>query len=406
MKNKNSQKGITIIALVITVIMLLILASVATYTGIESYDKAEQIKFVSQMKLIQTKVDEKVQEDGFTLEGYGTILTNEQMQTINNAVANGEILSPTEDDYSNYVRYFSKEQLSTQLSLDNIDEGIIINFKTREVISTVGFEYGGTIYYTQYKLPKGEKLTQYVKPNTTLSVEYSKILQDLSWVIKIEEVKRIEKDNTDGTELKTELKLDTLKYELGKKNSNGAEYTYLKQTNPNEILISEAGDYSIKVIDNAGNETEENFKITIVNSPKIKKNWQKMIQTKIQNEKGQLVDAFSILEEDSNALWYDYSSNLQFAYAKDENSNSLVWIPRYAKNNSTNEIKFIKGNSNIFEDNTKMNSNWTVPEEFSPNGIKLTGFWLKVTGPNPEEKGIDTFLININKNDIIYIYEQ
>ena len=131
-----------------------------------------------------------------------------------------------------------------------------------------------------------------------------------------------------------------------------------------------------------------------------------MIQTKIQNEKGQLVDAFSILEEDSNALWYDYSSNLQFAYAKDENSNSLVWIPRYAKNNSTNEIKFIKGNSNIFEDNTKMNSNWTVPEEFSPNGIKLTGFWLKVTGPNPEEKGIDTFLININKNDIIYIYEQ
>ena len=197
-----------------------------------------------------------------------------------------------------------------------------------------------------------------------------------------------------------------MKYELGKKNSNGAEYTYLKQTNPNEILISEAGDYSIKVIDNAGNETEENFKITIVNSPKIKKNWQKMIQTKIQNEKGQLVDAFSILEEDSNALWYDYSSNLQFAYAKDENSNSLVWIPRYAKNNSTNEIKFIKGNSNIFEDNTKMNINWTVPEEFSPNGIKLTGFWLKVTGPNPEEKGIDTFLININKNDIIYIYEQ
>ena len=82
MKNKNSQKGITIIALVITVIMLLILASVATYTGIESYDKAEQIKFVSQMKLIQTKVDEKVQEDGFTLEGYGTILTDEQICSV------------------------------------------------------------------------------------------------------------------------------------------------------------------------------------------------------------------------------------------------------------------------------------------------------------------------------------
>lgn len=400
MKNKNSQKGITIIALVITVIMLLILASVATYTGIESYDKAEQIKFVSQMKLIQTKVDEKVQEDGFTLEGYGTILTDEQKQTINNAVANGEILSPTEDDYSNYVRYFSKEQLSTQLSLDNIDEGIIINFKTREVISTVGFEYGGTIYYTQYKLPKGEKLTQYVKPNTTLSVEYSKILQDLSWVIKIEEVKRIEKDNTDGTE----LKLDTLKYELGKKNSNGDEYTYLKQTNPNEILISEAGDYSIKVIDNAGNETEEKFTIKIANPPMIKDNWVKLKEKKTINEKYETTYAFE--KGVDGTKWYDYSNNAQFAYAMNENNDYFVWVPRYAKNNSTNEIKFIKGNSNIFEDNTKMNSNWTVPEEFSPNGIKLTGFWLKVTSPNPEEKGIDTFLINVNKNDIIYIYEQ
>lgn len=400
MKNKNSQKGITIIALVITVIMLLILASVATYTGIESYDKAEQIKFVSQMKLIQTKVDEKVQEDGFTLEGYGTILTDEQKQTINNAVANGEILSPTEDDYSNYVRYFSKEQLSTQLSLDNIDEGIIINFKTREVISTVGFEYGGTIYYTQYKLPKGEKLTQYVKPNTTLSVEYSKILQDLSWVIKIEEVKRIEKDNTDGTE----LKLDTLKYELGKKNSNGDEYTYLKQTNPNEILISEAGDYSIKVIDNAGNETEKKFTIKIANPPMIKDNWVKLKETKTMNEKYETTYAFE--KEVDGTKWYDYLNNAQFAYAMNENNDYFVWVPRYAKNNSTNEIKFIKGNSNIFEDNTKMNSNWTVPEEFSPNGIKLTGFWLKVTSPNPEEKGIDTFLININKNDIIYVYEQ
>ena len=402
MKNKNSQKGITIIALVITVIMLLILASVATYTGIESYDKAEQIKFVSQMKLIQTKVDEKVQEDGFTLEGYGTILTDEQKQTINNAVANGEILSPTEDDYINYVRYFSKEQLSTQLSLDNIDEGIIINFKTREVISTVGFEYGGTTYYTQYKLPKGEKLTQYEKPDTTLSVEYSKISQDLSWIIKIEKVKR-EEENTEGIE----LKLDTLKYELGKKNSNGDEYTYLKQTNPNEILISEAGDYSIKVIDNAGNETEKKFTIKIANPPIIKDNWVKLKETKTINEKYETIYAFEEeSEKDIWDIWYDYSNDAQFAYAKNENKDSFVWIPRYAKNNSTNKIKFIKGNSNIFEDNTKMDSNWTVPEEFSPNGIKLTGFWLKVTDPNPEGKGIDTFLTNINKNDIIYVYEQ
>ena len=400
MKNKNSQKGITIIALVITVIMLLILASVATYTGIESYDKAEQIKFVSQMKLIQAKVDEKVQEDGFNPDSIdGAVLTDEQKQILIAAKDNGEISSPSEDDYKKYIKYLTKEQLSTQLSLDNIDEGIIINFKTREVISTVGFEYGGTTYYTQYKLPKGEKLTQYVKPNTTLSVEYSKISQDLSWIIKIEKVKR-EEENTEGIE----LKLDTLKYELGKKNSNGDEYTYLKQTNPNEILISEAGDYSIKVIDNAGNETEKKFTIKIANPPMIKDNWVKLKETKPINEKYETIYAFE--EESEKDIWYDYSNDAQFAYAKNENKDIFVWIPRYAKNNSTNKIKFIKGNSNIFEDNTKMDNNWTVPEEFSPTGITLTGFWLKVMAPNPEGKGIDTFLTNINKNDIIYIYEQ
>lgn len=69
MKNKKSQKGITIIALVLTIIILLILASVATYTGIESYDRAEQIKFVSQMQLIQTKVDEVVQKNDFASLG-------------------------------------------------------------------------------------------------------------------------------------------------------------------------------------------------------------------------------------------------------------------------------------------------------------------------------------------------
>lgn len=401
MKNKNSQKGITIIALVITVIMLLILASVATYTGIESYDKAEQIKFVSQMKLIQAKVDEKVQEDGFNPDSIdGAKLTDEQKQiVITAATNNGEISSPSDEDYEIYIRYLTKEQLSTQLSLDNIDEGIIINFKTREVISTVGFEYGGTTYYTQYKLPKGEKLTQYVKPNTTLSVEYSKISQDLSWIIKIEKVKR-EEENTEGVE----LKLDTLKYELGKKNSNGDEYTYLKQTNPNEILISEAGDYSIKVIDNAGNETEKEFTIKIANPPMIKGNWVRLKEKKTINENYETTYAFE--QGVDVTTWYDYSNNAQFAYAMNENNDYFVWIPRYAKNNSTNEIKFIKGNSNIFEDNTKMDSNWIVPEEFSPNGIKLTGFWLKVNNPNPADNGIETFLNNINKDDIIYIYEQ
>lgn len=395
MKNKKSQKGITIIALVLTIIILLILASVATYTGIESYDRAEQIKFVSQMQLIQTKVDEVVQKNDFA--SLGDALNGEQKNIVNSAVNSDGISWPTTEEFNDYVRYFSKEKLRTQLELDNIDEDIIINFKTREVISTVGFEYGGTTYYTQYKLPKGEKLTQYEKPNTTLSFEYSKTAQDLTSILKIVKVERTEENGNT-----VQLKSDTLKYELWKKENDN--YVYLKQINPNETLISIAGEYKIKVIDNVGNEYEgESFVIRITNPPRIEKNWSKIVQIKGINSAGQKIDTFT--EVDSNTIWYDYSSNIKFAYSKNSDSDYLVWIPRYAKNNSTNEIKFIKGNSNIFEDNTKMNDDWTVPEEFSQNGIKLTGFWLKVTEPNSEDKNIDEFLKNINKEDIVYVYE-
>ena len=260
MKNKKSQKGITIIALVLTIIILLILASVATYTGIESYDRAEQIKFVSQMQLIQTKVDEVVQKNDFA--SLGDALNEKQKNIVNNAVNSDGISWPTTEEFNDYVRYFSKEKLRTQLELDNIDEDIIINFKTREVISTVGFEYGGTTYYTQYKLPKGEKLTQYEKPNTTLSFEYSKTAQDLTSILKIVKVERTEENGNT-----VQLKSDTLKYELWKKENDN--YVYLKQINPNETLISIAGEYKIKVIDNVGNEYEgESFVIKNTKPPR------------------------------------------------------------------------------------------------------------------------------------------
>ena len=274
MKNKKSQKGITIIALVLTIIILLILASVATYTGIESYDRAEQIKFVSQMQLIQTKVDEVVQKNDFA--SLGDALNEEQKNIVNSAVNSDGISWPTTEEFNDYVKYFSKEKLRTQLELDNIDEDIIINFKTREVISTVGFEYGGTTYYTQYKLPKGEKLTQYEKPNTTLSFEYSKTAQDLTSILKIVKVERTEQNGNT-----VQLKSDTLKYELWKKENDN--YFYLKQINPNQTLISIAGEYKIKVIDNVGNEYEgESFVIIITKPPRIEKKWRRIYECKFE----------------------------------------------------------------------------------------------------------------------------
>lgn len=384
MKNKNSEKGITIVALVLTIIILLILASTAAYTGIESYNKAEQIKFVSQMQLIQAKVDELVQDKEFDSSTVGKTLTEDQKSILSTAMGNGEITTEDSEENTN-IKYFTKDQLSKVFNIDNVDEDIIINFETREVISTVGFEYKGTTYYTQYKLPEGQQLIQYAKPATTLEFTYSKIPQDLSSVITITEVKRDDKI----------ISKDLLKYELWKKNSQD-EYEYLKQINPEKTLISQAGEYKIKVTDNADTEVEEEISIKITNPPILKSNWKRNVQTIDYQEKSVFINL------SNEEAWYDYSADNKFAYAS-YLQQYYLWIPRYAKNNG--EIKFIKGNSNIFEDDTTMDDTWTVPAEFSPNGIEVTGFWLKVYEPNPEGKTIDKYLDNIDKNSIVYVYE-
>ena len=128
------------------------------------------------------------------------------------------------------------------------------------------------------------------------------------------------------------------------------------------------------------------------------KNWSK-ITTNSETTFEEYADSDKI-------TWYDYAEDefKKYAYAKDEEGNYYIWIPRYARNNESGEIKFIKGNSNTFTDETAYNSyEWTIPEEFSPNNIKLTGFWLRVQEPNSQS--IDLYLTNINKDDVVYAYE-
>ena len=162
-KTTKDNKGITLVALIITVILMLILTSVTTYTGINTYKNAQVTKFVTQMQLVQGKVDEL--KESKTIEelnsmGIGISEAINEVPIISTvmykAQDNGEIM--INDDYTAY-RFFSSEDIKQQLDLkEGIDGEIMINFTTREVISTTGVEYKDKIYYTQYQLPNGQKL--------------------------------------------------------------------------------------------------------------------------------------------------------------------------------------------------------------------------------------------------------
>lgn len=53
----KNNKGITLITLIVTVIIMLILASVATYTGLNSIEQSRVVTFVSEMQVAQSRVN-------------------------------------------------------------------------------------------------------------------------------------------------------------------------------------------------------------------------------------------------------------------------------------------------------------------------------------------------------------
>ena len=63
MKNScKKENGITLMSLVITIVILIILASIATYSGIEVIKSSKLTKFTTEMKIMQTQVNELYQK--------------------------------------------------------------------------------------------------------------------------------------------------------------------------------------------------------------------------------------------------------------------------------------------------------------------------------------------------------
>ena len=56
MKRKtNNQKGVTLISLVITIIVLLILAGIGITSGVQTIKSSKQTKFTTEMKIMQVE---------------------------------------------------------------------------------------------------------------------------------------------------------------------------------------------------------------------------------------------------------------------------------------------------------------------------------------------------------------
>lgn len=186
---KLNQNGVTLIALTITVIVLLILASVAVYSGMDIIESSKVTSFTAEMKIMQTQVnslydqwksgDINKDETGKSLD-YNT----EVQEQVNKVLV-------TELDITDTTgyRYFDQETIQS-LRIEGVKQEFFVNIEKREVVSYKGLKYEGDMYYTLTQLPDGLYNIDY-DPSTsdepTFDVSYDKSGEN-RWTITVSNI--------------------------------------------------------------------------------------------------------------------------------------------------------------------------------------------------------------------------
>lgn len=125
---KKNEKGITIVVLTITIILLLILAGITVYTGKDSIQKANLEGLKTNMLLIQTKAREYVENASFDL-GIDPQNATEEMKTNAKNELNGEDKGTlvTSDDA------IVKDLLNIGIKQEDIDNGKVYKLTTENL---------------------------------------------------------------------------------------------------------------------------------------------------------------------------------------------------------------------------------------------------------------------------------
>lgn len=164
----RDNKGITLIALAVMIIVTTILAAVTTTAGLEVIKESRYSRTIAEMKLIQTKVNElyeEYDEDKILLIDYGTDISTTNSTTqekINTAYASVYSINQEIGDKINF-RYYSADYIKNTFNLDGIEGEYIINILTRAVININGIEKDDEVVYSLEEI-EGEQFNVNYKP--------------------------------------------------------------------------------------------------------------------------------------------------------------------------------------------------------------------------------------------------
>ena len=229
----KSKKGITLVSLVVTIAVLIILASIATYSGVNVIKESKLNKFIAEMKIMQTEVNSLY--DRYSSGEVSVLEIGKELDSEANNVFTGSASGIT--DSSGY-KYYDRETIES-LGIEGVEGEFYVNVEKRSVISRLGIEYEGKKYYTLEQLPNG-----------LYNVEYENKKNRPEFKATIEQ--------EDNGELKVEV--TDIKYD-GYINKWEVKYKlegedYWKTSEEFEFNVKDFGKYKIKVV-NGEIESEE-----------------------------------------------------------------------------------------------------------------------------------------------------
>ena len=148
MKNSNKkvmdhEKGITLLALVTTIIVLIILVSTIVNISQNGIKESKEDTMLSELGIVQNAILQRKTKADLTDEDYpgetiieADINLEETIEEMNNHRASGEEeITKKDDDNSNYYFLSTENGGLEELGITNSEDAYIVNYETGEVIN-------------------------------------------------------------------------------------------------------------------------------------------------------------------------------------------------------------------------------------------------------------------------------
>lgn len=138
MKEKKNQKGVTIVSLVITVIVLMIVAGIGVKVGTDQITKTKDNTVVSELSMVQHAILEQYTKYKTTKNAnylVGNMVSGEELNSITSTL--GVTLVTVPSSYSEKERaYYKLDKASLlEIGIKNTDDEYVVNYISGEVMN-------------------------------------------------------------------------------------------------------------------------------------------------------------------------------------------------------------------------------------------------------------------------------